>query len=149
MTCALYLELSWPRVLMLSSPKMQRAKSTWVLEIHITWTMKLSKSPSNLDHNAVMCDLINKGVDIHATSLKEVEAEISSKRTAVVGQKVGLLLGLRGLGRCSWMTKEQGLHSRWKQLTKTLPGLPQTIVSRGIWLLKGKTCTNSSATSPT
>ncbi|CAN1162488.1 hypothetical protein LINPERHAP2_LOCUS24528 [Linum perenne] len=51
--------------------------------------------PSNLDHNAVMCDLINKGVDIHATSLKEVEAEISSKRTAVVGQKGGTSSGTK------------------------------------------------------
>ncbi|CAN1126031.1 hypothetical protein LINPERHAP2_LOCUS3197 [Linum perenne] len=51
--------------------------------------------PRNLDHNAVMCDLINKGVDIHATSLKEVEAEISSKRTAVVGQKGGTSSGTK------------------------------------------------------
>ncbi|CAN1153155.1 hypothetical protein LINPERPRIM_LOCUS14506 [Linum perenne] len=42
--------------------------------------------PSNMDRNSVMEDLINQGIDMHATGLKEVEAEISSKHTPVKGK---------------------------------------------------------------
>ncbi|CAN1248603.1 hypothetical protein LINPERPRIM_LOCUS6804 [Linum perenne] len=35
--------------------------------------------PATMDHNAVMVDLITQGIDIHATKLKEVEAEVTAK----------------------------------------------------------------------
>ncbi|CAN1243528.1 hypothetical protein LINPERPRIM_LOCUS5718 [Linum perenne] len=35
--------------------------------------------PAAMDHNAVMADLINQGIDMHATKLKEVEAEVTAK----------------------------------------------------------------------
>ncbi|CAN1167842.1 Uncharacterized protein At2g29880 [Linum perenne] len=36
--------------------------------------------PNTGDHNAVMEDLINQGIDMHATGLRHVEAEITSKK---------------------------------------------------------------------
>ncbi|CAN1142271.1 hypothetical protein LINPERHAP2_LOCUS12993 [Linum perenne] len=44
--------------------------------------------PANMDHNAVMEDLINQGIDMDATGLKEVEAETTSKRATAKGKEV-------------------------------------------------------------
>ncbi|CAN1324534.1 hypothetical protein LINPERPRIM_LOCUS33140, partial [Linum perenne] len=41
--------------------------------------------PSNVDHNVVMEDLLNQGIDMHVIRLKDVEVEITSK---AVGTKV-------------------------------------------------------------
>ncbi|CAN1141752.1 hypothetical protein LINPERPRIM_LOCUS25653 [Linum perenne] len=41
---------------------------------------------SNVDHNAVMEDLLNQGMDMHATRLKDVEAEITSKAVGTKGK---------------------------------------------------------------
>ncbi|CAN1179034.1 hypothetical protein LINPERPRIM_LOCUS36870 [Linum perenne] len=49
--------------------------------------------PSNLDHNVVMKDLINQGIDVHATSLKGIEAEITSKNAASKGKQSGTSSG--------------------------------------------------------
>ncbi|CAN1128400.1 hypothetical protein LINPERHAP2_LOCUS4603 [Linum perenne] len=43
--------------------------------------------PPNMDHNSVLEELINQGVDMHATSLKAVEADITSKRTNCKGKQ--------------------------------------------------------------
>ncbi|CAN1181197.1 hypothetical protein LINPERPRIM_LOCUS6096 [Linum perenne] len=47
--------------------------------------------PGNMDQNSVMEDLINQWIDMHTTSLKEVEAEISSKRATTKGKVTGNL----------------------------------------------------------
>ncbi|CAN1318674.1 hypothetical protein LINPERPRIM_LOCUS30902 [Linum perenne] len=35
--------------------------------------------PATMDHNAVMAYLINQGIDMHATKMKEVEVEVTAK----------------------------------------------------------------------
>ncbi|CAN1317845.1 hypothetical protein LINPERPRIM_LOCUS30585, partial [Linum perenne] len=49
--------------------------------------------PSNVDHNAVMEDLLNQGIDMHATRLKDVEAEITSKAGGTKGKASGTFSG--------------------------------------------------------
>ncbi|CAN1192203.1 hypothetical protein LINPERHAP2_LOCUS41433 [Linum perenne] len=55
--------------------------------------------PSNVDHNAVMEDLINQGIDVHASSLKDIEAEITSKNAAAKGKQTGTSLGSKRPGK--------------------------------------------------
>ncbi|CAN0856384.1 hypothetical protein LINGRAHAP2_LOCUS6482, partial [Linum grandiflorum] len=50
-------------------------------------------SPSELDHDAVMEDIINQGIDLDATGLKEVEAEITSKQVQRKGKEVATSSG--------------------------------------------------------
>ncbi|CAN1232956.1 hypothetical protein LINPERPRIM_LOCUS3747 [Linum perenne] len=49
--------------------------------------------PNTGDHNAVMEDLINQGIDMHATGLRHVEAEITSKRDPVKGKEAATSSG--------------------------------------------------------
>ncbi|CAN1347836.1 hypothetical protein LINPERPRIM_LOCUS41256 [Linum perenne] len=49
--------------------------------------------PSNIDHNVVMEELINQGIDMHATSLKDLEAEITSTNAAEKGKQTGASSG--------------------------------------------------------
>ncbi|CAN1156378.1 hypothetical protein LINPERHAP2_LOCUS20915 [Linum perenne] len=49
--------------------------------------------PANMDHNAVMEELLNQGIDMHATRLKEVEVEITSKCATAKGKEVGTSSG--------------------------------------------------------
>ncbi|CAN1217502.1 hypothetical protein LINPERPRIM_LOCUS1036 [Linum perenne] len=49
--------------------------------------------PNTGDHNAVMEDLINQGIDMHATRLRHVEAEITSKRVPVKGKEAATSSG--------------------------------------------------------
>ena len=43
--------------------------------------------PENMEHTAVMEEIINQGIDVHATSLKAVEGEITSKRVQINGKE--------------------------------------------------------------
>ncbi|CAN0887763.1 hypothetical protein LINGRAHAP2_LOCUS15664, partial [Linum grandiflorum] len=43
--------------------------------------------PADMDHDDVMADLINQGIDLDATGLKDVEAEITSKRVQMKGKQ--------------------------------------------------------------
>ncbi|CAN1136644.1 hypothetical protein LINPERPRIM_LOCUS41271 [Linum perenne] len=45
--------------------------------------------PVDMGQNSVMEDLINQGIDMHATRLKEVEAEISSAHAGPKGKEAG------------------------------------------------------------
>ncbi|CAN1246822.1 hypothetical protein LINGRAPRIM_LOCUS3266 [Linum grandiflorum] len=49
--------------------------------------------PPELDHDAVMEDIINQGIDLDATGLKEVEAEITSKQVQRKGKEVATSSG--------------------------------------------------------
>ncbi|CAN1291952.1 hypothetical protein LINPERPRIM_LOCUS21362 [Linum perenne] len=49
--------------------------------------------PNTGDHNAVMEDLINQGIDMHTTGLRHVEAEITSKRDPVKGKEAATSSG--------------------------------------------------------
>ncbi|CAN1181283.1 hypothetical protein LINPERPRIM_LOCUS6166 [Linum perenne] len=49
---------------------------------------------ATMDHNAVMADLINQGIDLHATKLKEVEAEVIVK--TVKGKDVASSSSIKG-----------------------------------------------------
>ncbi|CAN0924116.1 hypothetical protein LINGRAHAP2_LOCUS33969 [Linum grandiflorum] len=49
--------------------------------------------PSDMDHNAVMEDIINQGIDIDATSLRHIEAEVTSKRVQQKGKGVATSSG--------------------------------------------------------
>ncbi|CAN1156967.1 hypothetical protein LINPERHAP2_LOCUS21259 [Linum perenne] len=49
--------------------------------------------PNTGDHNGVMEDLINQGIDMHATGLRHVEAEITSKRDPAKGKEAATSSG--------------------------------------------------------
>ncbi|CAN1141848.1 hypothetical protein LINPERPRIM_LOCUS25705 [Linum perenne] len=49
--------------------------------------------PTDMDHNAVLEDMINQGIDMHATGLKDVEAEITSKRMSTKGKEAATSSG--------------------------------------------------------
>ena len=49
--------------------------------------------PPELDHDEVMEDIINQGIDLHATGLQDVEAEITSKRGQPKGKEVATSSG--------------------------------------------------------
>ncbi|CAN1140924.1 hypothetical protein LINPERPRIM_LOCUS25143 [Linum perenne] len=78
-----------------------RAACSYFMEIS-TEQVDSYTIPSNMDRNSVMEDLINQGIDIHATGLKEVEAEISSKRTPVKGKGDGSTSAGSKRSRQSW-----------------------------------------------
>ncbi|CAN1125293.1 hypothetical protein LINPERHAP2_LOCUS2827 [Linum perenne] len=49
--------------------------------------------PSSIDHNVIMEELINQGIDMHTTSLKDLEAEITSTNAAEKGKQTGASSG--------------------------------------------------------
>ncbi|CAN1320236.1 hypothetical protein LINPERPRIM_LOCUS31602 [Linum perenne] len=49
--------------------------------------------PSIIDHNVIMEELINQGIDMHTTSLKDLEAEITSTNAAEKGKQTGASSG--------------------------------------------------------
>ncbi|CAN1170176.1 hypothetical protein LINPERPRIM_LOCUS255 [Linum perenne] len=49
--------------------------------------------PSNIDHNVVMNELINQGIDMHTTCLKNLEVEITSMNAAEKGNQTGASCG--------------------------------------------------------
>ncbi|CAN1339740.1 hypothetical protein LINPERPRIM_LOCUS38603, partial [Linum perenne] len=57
--------------------------------------------PSNVDHNVVMEDLINQGIDMHTTILKNLEVEITSKNATEKGNQTGASSG----GRDNYLPK--------------------------------------------